>query len=439
MVSRFWTIFNWGALVVVTLFSAVIIWNSLSGEVVDEFVYEEEEVPCIDVMAGVEYDACYDAYLETIFLKVRRGRDGYNINSFKVSFLDLSKKVYDLDDIPNIGEEKAYKLPAEKNPRDIDLEADVIKDFAEPICDAPEQLFVDYCPVGTSGEGVDVLISPLGGIEINDFIEVEDTSDLDSDIFTIDLVDAGRIWDSLCNPDWECSEWETCVDGVSRRDCEDVKGCAVSKDAPVTVRGCDGDCIEDWECEWGDCKSGVSVPSCVDSNNCGTRHDIPMELSCDKVGKCIPEIECGEWSECEVDYDFVDLIGDGFMNLRGSKSRICVDDEKCTLSQREIKDCSVSVDVYTDDFKKCGEEYVGIYNSLNDEMLAIVKRGMGDNEYLNIYFSKEENIRCDYCFDGVMNGDEEEIDCGGSCQNCDDYERVVYEESFWEWFRGFFS
>ena len=34
----------------------------------------------------------------------------------------------------------------------------------------------------------------------------------------------------------------------------------------------------------------------------------------------------------------------------------------------------------------------------------------------------------DYCFDGEMNGDEEDVDCGGSCKSCVVY---IYEEKRW--------
>jgi hypothetical protein len=439
MASKFWTTFNWGVLVVVTIFAGVVIWNSLiTEESVGEIVHDIE-IPCVEVMSGFEYGACYDAYLETIFLKVKRGNDRYTINSLEVSFLDLSNKFYYLRDVPEVGKEKAYRISADKNPRNIKLDANIIKDFIEPICEDSNEIFIDYCPVGTSGVGVDVSISPIGGIEIKDFIEIEDSPDLDSDILTKELVSSGKIWDSLCEPIWECGEWESCVNKISRRDCEDIKKCIVSKDAPITVKGCDGECIEDWECEWGGCNNGASTPDCKDLNNCGTRYDIPEELPCEKIGKCVPEIECDQWSACEVDYDFIDLIGDGSVDLQGLKSRTCVDNNKCVYPQKELEKCSVSVDIYTENFEKCGEEYIGVYDSLDSELLAILERGVGANKYLNIYFSEKQDIMCSYCFDGVVNGDEDDIDCGGSCGSCDGYKITVYKESFWDWFRGLFS
>ena len=48
---------------------------------------------------------------------------------------------------------------------------------------------------------------------------------------------------------------------------------------------------------------------------------------------------------------------------------------------------------------------------------------------------------CDYCFDGVMDGDETGVDCGGSCQKCSEkFKRVDFEKRGWfdrfgDWFK----
>ena len=133
-----------------------------------------------------------------------------------------------------------------------------------------------------------------------------------------------------------------------------------------------------------------------------------------------------------VDYNFLDLIGSsGISQLTGSKTRLCVDKEGCISTQKEEQVCSVGVDVYTKKFERCGKEYVGIYDILDDSTLAILEEGSGDNPYLNIYFDDQESVYCDYCFDGVMNGDEESVDCGGSCKECG--VEVYYEEEKHHW------
>jgi len=437
MVKKFWTVVEWGILIFVILFVANMVWN-FSSEVTDERVADEYVVKCVDVnsVPDFEYNACYDAYSEMIFLKVKRVEDKYDINFLEVFFVDFATRSNELREVPAVGKSMAYKFSAKKNPQNIAVKLDVVKDFPEPICESFAGVFVDYCPVSISGGSVDLSASPIGGVGSEDIVDVRDFPIVDSDVFTLDLVDAKKIWEFSCDSNWQCGAWEVCENGIQRRDCEDISGCAIPSDSPKSVRGCDGNCIEDWECEWGACINGVSVPSCNDLNSCGTRYDAIEELNCEKVSNCVPNIDCSEWSECEVDYDFFNLIGSGVANLRGSKFRICTDKKKCVLPQKEVTVCSVSVDIYTDRFERCGNEYIGVYNTLDDGLLAVVEEGTTNDPYLNIYFDDQEDMECDYCFDGIMNGDESDVDCGGNCREC--VEEVPYERGFWDWLRRVF-
>jgi len=42
-----------------------------------------------------------------------------------------------------------------------------------------------------------------------------------------------------CDPDWDCTNWGECVDGVKNRRCEDLNGCGISYDKPRETIGCD--------------------------------------------------------------------------------------------------------------------------------------------------------------------------------------------------------
>jgi hypothetical protein len=432
MASKVWKFINWGVLLIAVLFFANMVWHVSSDDKTADFsedFFTERE--CVDLASGFEYDACYDAYSEAIFLKIKRGSDAYRIDSLEASFVDLSTKSYDLGEVPAVGKEMAYKLSAEKNPHNLNVKLGIVKDFSEPICGTSESVFVDFCPAGTGGGASGVLISPIDGIQVSDFVEVEDFEGVDSDVFTLNLIDKEKVWESDCESDWQCGEWDACVDGVKKRNCKDAANCIASGDSPLTVQGCDGACTEDWECEWVPCDNGYSVPECFDLNECGTMYDVPDKLSCEEKGECVPEVECGEWTDCDVDYDFFNLIGAGVADLRGTKSRVCVDRKRCLLPQKEVQSCSVSVDIYTDRFERCGEEYIGVYDVLDDGLLAVVKEGTKSSPYLNIYFSDQDKIECDYCFDGIMNGDEDDVDCGGSCGSCG--EVIYYDEGFWDW------
>ena len=416
-------------LIILVLVSLGVVWN---------FSFKESaplSEECIDVnkVSSFVYDACYDAYSKNIFLEVQRGVDSYRINTLEISFFDFTEQFYELTEVPDIKGAKAYKISAEKNPQNIDVRLDIVKDFSAPICDEPRKLFVRYCSAGIHQEGVNVSISPLKEVGFEDFIEIGKMPKQDSDVFSLSLIDKEKIWRSQCESRWDCSAWGPCVDGIQKRECEDTRDCFIPTGVLMTVRYCDGGCSEEWECEWSKCSGGFTTPKCKDLSRCGTSYNIPQKLACRMDRQCVTDIECSGWSSCEVDYNFVNLLEGTVSDLSGVKSRICVDKNACVELQKETRICSVNVDIYTRRFTKCGENFIGIYNRLNNDLIARVERGTEENPHLNIYLDdKGDSQYCDYCFDGRMNGDEEGVDCGGSCEECiDKYRRTFFKEKTW--------
>lgn len=440
MQNKWWTIFNIFILIVISLTLISVVWK---------FSFEESEIPplkCVDVEDNVSfsYNACYDAYSKNILLEVQRGQDNYDIRALKISFFDIAERVYELDNVPDVKESELYRISADKNPGNIYAALDVGGDFLIPICDKPKKFFVDYCP-SVKKEGVDVSMTPLGGTSLDDFAKVGPLSRRDSDVLDLSLVEKEKLWESKCKSSWDCGEWESCVDGLQRRECSDYKNCFIPTDVPDAVKYCSDTCVENWECEWSVCKDGFTSPTCMDIGGCGTSYDIPHKLKCEDNAQCVPDIGCEEWSECAVDYNFLDLTEGVVSNLRGIKSRYCVDKNSCVGSKKEAENCSVNVDIYTKKITRCGENFVGIYDGLNNNLIARVKEGYEFNPHLNIYLDEQqENDYCDYCFDGIMDGDEEGVDCGGSCESCSDrYRKVSFEkrgqlDNFVDWIKGIF-
>jgi len=404
--------------------------------IVSVFSVEEEKedvLECIDVNSGLSfvYDACYDAFTKNILLEVRRGQDYYILRNLKFSFFDFSQQAYILDDVPDIGGVKAYKISAEKNPVNIEVVLGIVKDFSAPICSEPRRIFVKYCPEGVSQDGIEVSISPFEESKIEDFIEVEKYTRGVSDILYLDLVEKERIWKSKCDSKWNCGDWESCEEGIQKRECKDSKECFIPTDIPDTVKYCDGTCEERWECEWNKCSGGFTTPVCKDINSCGTKFNIPNPLKCYVESECTPNIICGEWSTCEVDYNFLSLIsGAVISNLYGDKSRVCRDLNECIDDVNEVEICSTGVDIYTRRINKCGGSFIGIYDRLDNKLIASLQEGEEDNPFLNINLDNMlESKYCLYCFDGIKSGDEEKVDCGGSCKLCSDkYRRVDFEK-----------
>jgi hypothetical protein len=429
MQKKWMIIVNVIVLIIVTLSLGIMVFN---------FAYEpnqlESEEDCIDVnkVASFIYDSCYDAVTKTIFLEVHRSYDQYQLKGFEFSFFDFDDRVYDINDVPNTNDSRSYKIPAEKNPQNLNVRLNIRKDFSAPVCEEPRTLFVKYCPPGLQEEGVNVSISPLNGEDIEDFIEVAKSPSQDSDVFSLDLVDKERIWKSQCESKWDCAGWEPCEDGIRKRTCADKKDCFISTDMPSTAEYCEAGCQENWECEWSKCSSGFTTPTCKDLNKCGTKFTLPQKLECADGKGCIPDIGCDEWSECDVDYNFLDLVGGRIDEIQGSKSRVCRDKSGCIADREETRSCSVGVDIYTKRFTKCGAEFIGIYDRLDNDLIARIEEGTSDNPYLNIRLDGGDSIYCDYCFDGIQNGDEESVDCGGSCEDCSDkYRKVTFKKNTW--------
>ena len=416
MENKWALIVNGIVFVIIIIFLTGFIWKYS----IDEIPEFEEECVEVNTISSFSYDACYDAYSKKIFLKVKRGQDSFDISSMDFSFFDLSAQDYNLDEVPSLSGTESYSFPAEKNPQNIEVVLNAIG-VRGVACEDPLLVFVKYCPVLNNEETVGAEVSPLDGTSLDNYIDVEGLFDynIDSDIFFVDLADRESVWESYCKSSWDCDEWSSCEEGVERRECVDAEGCVVSTKAPITVRYCDGRCVENWECTWSDCRSGSTVPICADLNKCGTSENRPTEIDCGQVDECSPDVNCGEWSECEVNYGFLDLIGNSINSLEGARSRICIDANSCVGSSYQSESCSVGIDVYTNKFTKCGRNFIGIYNLLDDKLVARVDEGTVDNPRLDIYFENgEENSYCDYCFDGQINGDEEGVDCGGSCEAC---------------------
>lgn len=132
------------------------------------------------------------------------------------------------------------------------------------------------------------------------------------------------------------------------------------------------ECEEEWVCqEWSDCyppsedlpdyPTGYQKRYCYDKNGCdANNYQFYRYRECDYQTEpgCYPEWECTDWTPCRSD---------------GTRERTCIDSNNCP-------------------------EY--------DQ----IRFGIPETEELCVYLET--------CKDGVKNGDELGIDCGGSCEPC---------------------
>jgi len=365
-----------------------------------------------------------------------KGESDYYFSTFRVSFFDGGNRTYDLgynvDDVSQL-----YKFHAERNPLIVNLDLNVLG-AVDSGCKKIKELPVRYCVTRHPGDGK----GSLNGSVVEYYVPLPLPTREEYPI--TNYSEKEKVWMNVCRSDWDCSKWEECDGILQRRSCEDLNGCIIPIGSPNTVRYCGEECVEEWSCDWGDCIDGFMEPVCSDLNNCGTEFDKPGVMSCDTQEVCRPDVFCEGWGECVVDYGLLDLVGKDIGRLNGVRSRVCSDRSGCVEARKEEENCSIGVDIYVKKFSKCGEDFIGIYNSLNDNLIARIKEG-DDEPYMDIYFDDRGNeTYCDYCYDGILNSDEDGIDCGGSCMPCGEkYKIKVFKRSSWigkfvNWARGLF-
>lgn len=390
------------------------------------FIYysykEKSEIKtCIDInnMDLFEYDACYDAFSGNIFFELKTLDTSYNVNQIDIQFFDFFDKSYSIKNLPRIGQSSSLKIPAKRNP--LTLKLFLISENINS-CSSPRYFSLNYCPAELSSGERNITLNLINNVSLNDFSDLENSNP--SDNLDSGFVNFEKVWESICEPNWVCEEWGECIDGSQRRECVDEKNCSFRINLPSRIRQCNQSCTEKWICTWSKCVDGFSTPTCIDENNCGTEINRPQKIPCNK--ECIPKIQCTNWSMCNVNYDFLTLSNNEY-SYNGIQTRTCIDTNKCLNPTIEQKNCSLVMDVFSQPYTKCGREYIGIYNKLNNELIASIEKGSLNEPFLNIDLSNKQTKRyCDHCFDGIKNGDETEIDCGGSCLSCT--ERIVISD-----------
>lgn len=237
--------------------------------------------------------------------------------------------------------------------------------------------------------------------------------------------------DSFCKKrGYNCGQWETCEETISCGSCNDTQQCYQG----ICV------CNENWTCgEWGECHNLFRNRTCFDSSTCNSAALKPAESEiCSEIEPqqeiiqdlflspedCESDVRCSDWSECEINPVFQDLIS-GVNEINGRKSRDCTDENNCVSPIKEYASCLVKLDISISKETFCNEDYIAIHNKETGELVSRIKDKKTDEKpSLNIDFITGMAV-CDYCFNGVKDGDETAIDCGGSCRKCDSSDEIV--------------
>ncbi|MBM3234293.1 hypothetical protein FJZ19_04340 [Candidatus Pacearchaeota archaeon] len=358
---------------------------------------------CEETNIKLDYNACFDYFTNSTLLSITRGIDNYKITGINISFIENKK--FTILDIPEKNETKRYKFEFDKNPKKILA----YYYSSENICIDEKIVVIDYCSSAESVFANFSITKESPGIIPSEMVP----SPTKSDILPPSLT-SGR-WKTTCKSEWMCGEWEACQKGIQKRGCKDKKSCLIPTDIPDFTRNCEEECKEDWRCEWSECINGYTTPKCKDMNGCGTYYFKPGQLGCiiKSEKECIPEIVCDDWSECKVNYNLNELVK-GIENVKGIHSRKCMDVKRCIYTITETGECSLNTDIYAKKIEWCGKSYLGIFDKLNNELLA--KVDYTKNQFnINLRQNKEY---CEHCYNYIKDEDEEKVDCGGSCKPC---------------------
>lgn len=130
---------------------------------------------------------------------------------------------------------------------------------------------------------------------------------------------------------------------------------------------------------------------------------------------CTPKIECNDWGKCRGNYDLASIT-ENVIFLKGKRSRACIDKNDCLFNIVEFQKCEDRIPIVIVKGSGCYQGYIKIFD-LDNNLISLLDIKESNNS-LNINLVLDNSDYCPYCYDGIKDYDEEEIDCGGSCTGC---------------------
>jgi len=226
-----------------------------------------------------------------------------------------------------------------------------------------------------------------------------------------------------CISEYSCDSWGICLDGRQARICSDVKCDGASR---IENRACVIECAPDWSCgDWSACANGESKRTCYDKNSCGASSPA-QSVSCltdavednlDEDVECKPDFACGDWGACRYDGKVGDIF-EGKIKYVGFQERVCSDRKGCALEYSEEQNCRETVDLEFRVDSVCGVETLVALNAENKLPVTQVNLESWEAKRLDVSFVQGSDIQCSSCFNGIIDGNETGVDCGGDCRKC---------------------
>jgi hypothetical protein len=212
---------------------------------------------------------------------------------------------------------------------------------------------------------------------------------------------------------WTCGNWTECINNAQSRDC--TSECNTNRNES---RACY--CNSIWNCtEWSRCISSTRTRTCEDMNDCSQEQGRPSESeSCGQQPGCAENFLCGEWSGCDYQNRVDDIIN-GEITYDGIRHRECTDViPDCADDYTDYENCTSNVTLEMKKEEVCGKEMLTAVNTKTGALVASIDMKSWESNRLDVAFTQKEVVYCPYCYNGIKDGSESGIDCGGECRAC---------------------
>lgn len=193
-------------------------------------------------------------------------------------------------------------------------------------------------------------------------------------------------------------------------------------------------CTPEYVCpEWGMCSEGLQTRTCLDTE-CGLPPNIERRLCSTDDSTCKVQLSCTEWSQCSYTDKTEDII---LSNIRfaGYEERACADLNGCADNFVEQRECADTFKVKFVKIEQCGKPFLVALDENSQREVSEIDLNAWKQQRLDIAFIQSNFSYCPTCYNGMQDGTEEGIDCGGDCKQCIDEqgqtEQMVLVASSW--------
>lgn len=177
----------------------------------------------------------------------------------------------------------------------------------------------------------------------------------------------------------------------------------------------DQKCFPNYICgDWTDCQDGFRTRTCTDTT-CGER-DLTERSFC-TVEKCTPKVECAQWGPC-IYTEKTDNLIKGKVGFGGYRTRVCDDVNDCIPRFIQEGPCEDSYKLQLSPISECGQNLLAVIDPSSDRKIAKINLDRWKQGKFDLSFVQGDKQYCPSCFNAVKDGNEEGVDCGGSCKSC---------------------